>query len=595
LANDSRPLDTQLQADRVPGEALAALQDLSEGAAAFDMTTPEGALGVLTVLARQYPHDASRASSTGPDAYALKKHQLLLEQIPAVTFSADLCGGLSDLYVSPQIEALLGFTREEWLEDPVRWYRQLHPDDKTRWTRDFARVITSAEPFAGVYRFLAKSGQVVWVRGAVNFIRDEAGRPRFLHGVGFDISEIKKGELATQAAEKVLRDAKRTLERQVEQRTEELQLQLSELRRAEERFQRAVEASPSAMLVSDVSGKILLVNRQLQLLFQYEEHELLGRSVDLLVPGASRASHSDLREGYFHEPTARRMGEGRDLYGQRKDGSLVPVEIGLTPIRTSEGWITISAVMDITQRQQREAVLRDQAGRLERSNQELEGFAHVVSHDLQEPLRQISNYAQLLRACLTKPGEDSQKRGEKYLSRLSESAERMRRMINDLLLYSRVSSSKDAELVNLETVVDEVCADLDALIVSSGARLLRSPLPTLRIRRLHMQQLFQNLIHNAIKYRRPAVPPVVEISASVQGNKLHLAIADNGIGIAPEHSAKAFKIFQRLHTDTNYEGTGIGLAICKKVVDLYEGHIGISANQPCGTRFELWLRLDVPP
>lgn len=546
------------------------------------------AMETLAALAHPYPHASKPTKPRQTTDFGEQKYQLLLEQIPAVTFSADLQGGLSDLYVSPQIERLLGFTRAEWLEDPVRWYRQLHEDDRARWNVDFAEVVTSARAFEGVYRFRAKNGRVVWVQGAVNFIRDEADRPRFLQGIAFDITEIKDSEEKTRQAERVLREAKANLEREVEQRTRELQRELTERRKAEERFRMAVEASPSAMMVADQAGTILLVNRQLEELLHYDSGELIGMQVEALVPERYRGQHAILRRNYHCAPTTRRVGQGRDLFGVCKDGREVPIEIGLTPVHAADGWIVIGAIVDITQRLEKEALLRHQAESLQRSNRDLEAFARVVSHDLQAPLRKVNNFAILLsEAVNNREAADL----EKYLSRILESAARMRALISDLLTYSRVSSSTEPEEVDLNVIIDEITSDLGSQIEETGAQISCGRLPVVTIRRVHMRQLFQNLIGNAIKYRRPGVAPRIEVSMAVESGQLRGDVSDNGIGIPPEMAAKVFKVFERLHTAEEYEGTGIGLAIVKKIVELYGGDATVEPNHPVGSRFKLWMQL----
>ncbi len=182
---------------------LSALSELS-----LDDPTPEQAEVALKFLASAFESESNRTHPPSSELFlrqepatripvrmAEARYRTLIEQIPVVTFMAMLDGGLFEAYVSPQIESMLGYSQKEWLENPVLWYRRLHPDDKPRWNAEFARVVTTGEPFASVYRFLAKDGHTVWIRGEGRIVRDEDGVPLFIQGVGFDVSEIKQAEL----------------------------------------------------------------------------------------------------------------------------------------------------------------------------------------------------------------------------------------------------------------------------------------------------------------------------------------------------------------------------------------------------------------
>lgn len=231
--------------------------------------------------------------------------------------------------------------------------------------------------------------------------------------------------------------------------------------------------------------------------------------------------------------------------------------------------------------------LDERARELERSNRELEMFAYVASHDLQEPLRMIASYTELLERRYADQLDD---RARKYIHYAVDGATRMKSLIQGLLEYSRVETrAAEPETVALDDVVDAVLADLDLAIRESGATIERSPLPTITADRLQMRQLLQNLIGNALKFAG-AEPPRVEISAEAGPGGWIVRVRDHGIGIEPRFRDRVFQIFQRLHAQDEYEGTGIGLALCRRIVERHGGTI--QAGQPdegSGTVFTFTL------
>ena len=344
-------------------------------------------------------------------------------------------------------------------------------------------------------------------------------------------------------------------------------------------FRLIVDSSPNGVVMVDRRGVIVLVNRETERLFGYTRDELIGQSIERLVPGRFRNSHPDMRQGFFANPQARAMGAGRDLFGVHKDGSEIPVEIGLNPIDVEEGSFVLASVIDITPRKQAEAELR-------RSNEELEQFAYVVSHDLQEPLRTVSSYVQLL--------------SRRYRDRLDEDAadfidftvggvRRMQQLIADLLTFSRVGT-RGAPLVptGMQAVYETTLASLRAALDESNATVTADPLPTVVADASQLAQLLTNLLGNALKFRAHQ-PPHVHVGATRSGRMWTISIQDNGIGIAPEYFERIFVIFQRLHSREEYAGTGVGLAICKKIVERHGGRIWVESAPAQGARFSFTL------
>ncbi len=413
------------------------------------------------------------ASSAGPDPAAeppdaAARYRTLVEQIPAVIFMAFLDQGLSEAYVSPHIEAVLGFTQEQWLNDPVRWYKQIHPDDRTRWSVEAAQLILSGQPLRSVYRVIARDGHVVWFHCQVKLVLTEAGHPWFLHGTAFDITDLKQAEIA-------LQQARDELEARVQERTTEL----------------------------------AKANRNLQ--------------------------------------------------------------------------------QEITERKRAQDGLARSVEELTRSNADLRQFAYSASHDLQEPLRNIAIYSEWLK---NRYEGKLDANADRFIGFVTEGAQRMSAMIHDLLDYTRTATEDEEtnEITEASVTLANVLADLQVLIADNGAAVTHESLPPVAVREVHLRQLLQNLISNAIKYRGDD-PPRIHITGTCSDGYCLFSLADNGIGIAPEYHEKIFGIFTRLQERSKSSGNGIGLAICKRIVERYGGRIWVESEPNRGATFLFELPL----
>ena len=240
--------------------------------------------------------------------------------------------------------------------------------------------------------------------------------------------------------------------------------------------------------------------------------------------------------------------------------------------------------------------LERRAGELTRSNESLERFASIASHDLQEPLRKVQTFAEQLKRTEEERLSD---KGRDYLERMNDAARRMQALIDGLLAFSRITTHpRPAEKVDLTDLAREVVADLDVVVRESGATVEVGSLPTITADPLRMQQLIQNLVSNGIKFRREGVAPVVRIDGQVRGSAAEITVTDNGIGFEPRHAARIFRVFERLHGHTEYPGTGIGLALCRRIVERHGGTITAESTLGEGSTFTVTLPLrqsDEPP
>jgi PAS domain S-box-containing protein len=364
-------------------------------------------------------------------------------------------------------------------------------------------------------------------------------------------------------------------------------------RRADALFRSAVEASPSGMLVVDRGGRILIANETASRQFGYSVEEFATLGVDDLVPESVRTVHSEFRADYQGSPVARPMGHGRDLFALRKDGTVFPAEIGLKPLEWHGRALTLAVVIDVGPRRAVEMELERHALELQRSNADLEQFAYVASHDLQEPLRMVASYTELL-AERYHGRLDAD--ADKFINYAVDGAKRMQTLVRDLLQYSRISTrSEPFAPVDSGAVVREALKLLESAIRESGAVVDIEPdMPIVQADPGQLRQIFQNLIGNAIKFRG-TVPPHIHVSGTRRDNEHEFRVEDNGIGIDPRFTEKVFQMFQRLHERGRYPGSGIGLAIVKKIVERHGGRIWFESEPGAGTRFKFTLAVAEDP
>jgi PAS domain S-box-containing protein len=467
-------------------------------------------------------------------------------------------------YVSPSIHRLLGYTQEERMGADA--FDLVHPEDMPRVAAVFQQAVTTPGFSARVdFRYKAKDGS--W---------------RVLEAQGQNL-------LGNPAVSGLLVSSRDITERKQAEKDRES---------SESKFHELADATSEGILITE-RGLIQEVNDRICLLLGFRREELLGRHVaDLAAPEYQEL----VRRNNLLDRT-----ETYEAEALRKDGSRVLLEITGRPIEFGGKPAHVKVVRDLTERRQaqqqrqRAESLQKFAEGLASSNRELMDFTSVVSHDLREPLRKVQTFGNLL---ATRAAPDLKPDAKDYLARMRQAAERMEALLEDLLKYSRVETrSASFAPTDLAAVAREAVADLEGLVRKTGGQVRFSDgLPRVEADATQMRQLLQNLLGNALKYHKDGVAPQVEIRGTVEaqpdfpeGRACVLEVRDNGIGFEEQYLDRIFKAFERLHTRDEYEGTGMGLAICKRIVERHHGRITANSRPGEGSVFRVLLPLKQPP
>lgn len=373
-----------------------------------------------------------------------------------------------------------------------------------------------------------------------------------------------------------------TLEEKVAERTVQLHESQEELRESEQLYRYLYEhANEMYVSVDPIDATIIKCNETLCKKLGYTKEELLGKSIFFVY---HESCMDDVKKAFTKFQKTGQV-NGAELTLRNKNGKKIEVILNVSSATDSEGNILYSrsSWTDVTDYKKTQKALRERGDMLELQNKELEQFVYIASHDLQEPLRTVSSFTEFLKE---KYADTFDEQGEKSMQFILEATDRMRTLIKGLLDYGLIGKNKVIETVDFNSVLNEVRQDMNVSIEEINAEMKIGKMPKkLKAYPTEIHQLFQNLISNAIKFRKKDVDPVIEISSSSYNGHWKFAVSDNGIGIADEHKDRIFKIFQRLHNRKEFKGTGIGLAHCKKILDLHQGDIWVESKDGEGSIF----------
>jgi PAS domain S-box-containing protein len=397
---------------------------------------------------------------------------------------------------------------------------------------------------------VTRDGRRIDVQLTMSPITDAEGAVVGASGIGRDITQRKQAEAA--------------------------------LRNREAKLRAVIETAADGIIIVDPRGTIEVFNPASERIFDYRRDEVIGRKIEMLMPPGDASRHDEYLE------RARRADEGqtivmdREVLGLRKDGATVPLELSVGEARHDGTRVFVGIVRDISERKRADQDRQCALDKLARSNRDLEQFARVVSHDLQEPLRMVSSYCELLRRRYRGRLDDE---ADQFIDYAIDGAERMQLLIQDLLAYSRIGARGGAfGAVDANHSCELALINLQTSIAESQARVTADHLPTVLADEVQLVQLFQNLVSNGIKYCR-GEPPEIRVSAEPRGPFWTFAVADRGIGVEPRFARTIFEPFKRLHRRQEFPGTGIGLAICERIVERHGGEIWLDCDYRDGARF----------
>jgi PAS domain S-box-containing protein len=455
----------------------------------------------------------------------------------------------NQIYLSEEFYRIFNCSRES-VPSYNEYLSYVNPKDREHVDNAFKKAI-NGEPCSIDHRIILANGEEHTVHLQSEAIFDEKKIPIRLNGIVQDITERKKAEEKIQSLANI------------------------------------VESSNDAIITISLDGIVTSWNKGAEQIYGYSSEEIIGKSISILAPDKLKGETKKLIEKV-------KMGERIRSYRTsrlRKDDKLIFASITLSPVfDSSNELVAISAITrDITERKKAGEVLKLKLEELARSNEELEQFAYVSSHDLQEPLWMITGYLQLLQRRYQGELDD---KADKYINYAVEGAFRMQNLINDLLEFSRVTTiTREPEFMDCEFILNQVLSNLKVFIIENNATVSYDSLPEIMADSIQLVQIFQNLIINGIKFHDEKAPKI-HISVEKKANEWLFSVQDNGIGIDPRYFKKIFEIFKRLHKREEYPGTGIGLAICKKIIEKQGGCIWVESELSKGSTFYFTLPIN---
>lgn len=460
--------------------------------------------------------------------------------------------------LNPAWRATLGYSPEEMVDHSFLDF--VHPDDREATLRA-AEILTKGNEVTNFEnRYRCKDGSYRWLLWSSRPMPES----QLIYASARDTTERKESEEALVSSQQM--------------------------------FERLFESAPDATILVDRSGAILRVNTQTETLFGYGRGELVGRSLEMLMPERYRAGHGRQLSGYFAAPRARAMGAGLELFACRKDGSEFPVDIMLNSLETPEGMQALAVIRDITNRKMAEERIRKlngelntRASLLEAANKELESFSYSVSHDLRAPLRHIHGFVEILQKSPLFNGQDS---AQRQMSVIAKAAREMGLLIDDLLAFSRTGRAEmNVVQVNMRDVVEQCIRVLEPETAGRRVTWSVAPLAPIEGDPVLLRLAWANLLGNAVKYTRPRPEAKIEVGQEERcgdGGELKEVIyfvRDNGVGFDMRYASKLFGVFQRLHRTEDFEGTGIGLANVQRIIHRHGGKVWAHSGVDAGATF----------
>ena len=354
---------------------------------------------------------------------------------------------------------------------------------------------------------------------------------------------------------------------------------------SEENFRTTVmNTVPDGLITIDGQGVVRTLNVSGAKIFGYTPEEVVGRHVKMLLPDTMHAEYDEFLKSFHAVDGDKKVGGTREMLGRRKDGTVFPIDVGMNATQFCSGQILVGLVRDVSRRKRAEESVQRYVEALKRSNQELDDFAYIASHDLKEPLRGLSNNATfLIEDFSSKLGEEGQKR----LKRMTYLCQRMERLVNDLLYFSRLGRQDLAvQSTNLNEMIEDIEAMLETSLHDANATIkIVGTLPTITCDLPRITEVFRNLITNAIKYNDKPEKRV-EIGCEIKDDQRVFFVRDNGIGIPSQFYDDVFRIFKRLNEeDDGVKGTGVGLTFVKKIIERHNGSIWVESKVGEGTSF----------
>lgn len=473
-------------------------------------------------------------------------------------------------------EALTGYGAEE-IKGKKIWEILIPREERAEVERVFLELVAGDFPMHFENAWMTRDGERRRIGWSNSALLGEDGAVRYVIGTGLDVTEQREAE--AQARSEAMRRA--------------AELARESSRVSESIFTGIVDLSADGIISVDSAQRIRLFNQGAVEIFGYETMEILGESLERLLPEFARRGHSEHVLGFQQtEKPSRRMGERGQIYGRRKNGEVFPAEASISKQKVDGEWVFTAVIRDVTEQRRAEEELERRNEELRRSNEDLEHFASVASHDLQEPLRKIQAFGERLES---RYGDGLPERGQDYLRRMQNAAGRMSTLIQDLLAFSRVTTrAQPFERIDLDEVVARVLSDLEVQIERSEGQVVVGELGRIDADPLQMRLLFQNLISNALKFRRAEEAPRVVVEGMRDGEQIELRVRDNGVGFEEKYLDRIFDVFQRLHGRGTYEGTGMGLAIARKIVERHGGEITARSVPGEGATFVIILPIEQP-